>query len=358
MPIHLERMFSLKPKRQLLALLLSVMLLLPVGTLHADQQSTKIEVYYAPIHFVIDNQQMAPPEGQNGFIYNDNTYVPLRFIAYSLNKAVEWDAATYTVTLRDPSSQDKVIIADYNLNRIVRDSKIEAFDASQLAATELDVYFEKVTYVFDGQSKLPPEELPGLIYDNSLYVPLRFLSEAIGKKVDWDPATYTISAKAGASGEAATGSGEKPAEPGAGNKPDPAPSGQTGGTASPANPSGGTSGGNGGGGTGGGDGQGSQEPTYDELKAAADAKITALRDEAQSYYFGLLEQYKDADAETKKALKQEGANQLSVFDGRFANLMAEFEGQLGEHEYETDIISEYEQEYEQQKALAKALVEE
>jgi hypothetical protein len=37
-----------------------------------------------------------------------------------------------------------------------------------------------------------PTEGSGFIYDGVTYVPLRFLSEALGKKVEWDDATSTI----------------------------------------------------------------------------------------------------------------------------------------------------------------------
>lgn len=330
-------------KRRIMAIALTLLMLLPIGTIYGEQQSKWIEVYFAPIHFVVDDKELVPPEGQHGFIYEGSTYVPLRFIAYSLNKAVEWDGDTYTVTLKEPTDKDKTIISEYNLNRFVRDSRIEKFDATKLAPTWLEVYFEKVTYLFDGQKKQPSEDLPGMIYDGSLYVPMRFLSESIGKEVKWDPETYTVAAK---SAKVETKPEEKPA---ATDKP--ATDKPTGTTTTP----GGT------GSTGGGGGGGGviiTKPTYESLKADADIKIAALRDEAQAYYFGLFEQYKEADAEKRAQLKQAGKNQLSVFDSRFNTLITDFESKLKSNQYSLDIIAQYKQDYENQKAIAKALVQE
>lgn len=327
-----ERMFPLSLRRKIIALALTLLMLLPIGTIYGEQQSTWIEVHYPPIHFVVDGKELAPPEGQRGFIYQGSTYVPLRFLAYSLNKAVEWDGESYTVTLQEPTDKDKITIAEYNMNRVVRESRIEKFDASQLVPTWLEVYFEQVTYVFDGQKKQPPEELPGMILEGSVYVPMRFLSESIGKQVTWDPETYTVSAKS-ASVE------PKPEEKPATDKPD----GTTppGGTSSPV---------------GGGGGSPAAQPSYESVKAEADAKIAALRDEAEAYYFGLLKQYKEADAEKQLQLKQAGASQLEVFNSRFDALLGDFESKLENNKYNTDIIYEYRQEYEEQKAIAKILV--
>lgn len=329
-------------KRKLMALALTLLLLLPVGTIYGEQQSKTIEVFFAPIHFVVDDKELAPPEGQQGFIYEGSTYVPLRFIAYALNKAVEWDGVTYTVTLQEPSDKDKTIIREYNLNRSVRESQVNKSESIKLTPTMLEVYFEKVTYLFDGQKKQPSENLPGMIYDGSLYVPMRFLSESIGKEVKWDPETYTVAAK---SASVVTKPEEKPA---ATDKP--ATDKPTGTTTTP--------GGTGSTGGGGGGGVIITKPTYESLKADADTKIAALRDEAQAYYFGLFEQYKEADAEKRAQLKQAGKNQLSVFDSRFNTLITDFESKLKSNQYSLDIIAQYKQDYENQKAIAKALVQE
>jgi hypothetical protein len=69
------------------------------------------------------------------------------------------------------------------------------FSGLTYAATDavgIDVYFRKLQYYFDGESKQPPKDLQGFIYKDTTYVPLRFLSESLGKPVGWDDATSSI----------------------------------------------------------------------------------------------------------------------------------------------------------------------
>lgn len=57
--------------------------------------------------------------------------------------------------------------------------------------TQIDVAFRQLKYMFDGVEKKPTEG-SGFIYEGVTYVPLRFVSEALGKKVEWDDAASTI----------------------------------------------------------------------------------------------------------------------------------------------------------------------
>ncbi|SDN29133.1 Copper amine oxidase N-terminal domain-containing protein [Paenibacillus sp. yr247] len=59
-------------------------------------------------------------------------------------------------------------------------------------AVGIDVYFRDIRYYFDGMNKQPASDLQGFIYKNTTYVPLRFMSEALGKPVDWEDATSSI----------------------------------------------------------------------------------------------------------------------------------------------------------------------
>lgn len=59
------------------------------------------------------------------------------------------------------------------------------------AGTQIEVAFRNLTYMFDGVEKTPTAG-KGFIYEGDTYVPLRFMSDALGKKVTWDDATSTI----------------------------------------------------------------------------------------------------------------------------------------------------------------------
>jgi hypothetical protein len=301
------------------ALILTLILLAGFGEqASAEQTSKQVDVYFVPMHFMIDGKQLAPPEDQKGFIYEGRTYVPLRFISYALNKAVQWDEQSNTVSIVEPSEQEKASIDDYKQNREVKNEKSKNVDTSNINPTGIDVYLAKVTYVFDGETKVPAEDLTGFIYQDRLYVPMRFFSESVGKKLVWDPVTYTVNAQTRISGD------ELPAE--------------TTGKQTV-------------------DKDSAAKPTYDELKNAADEKISALRDRAQSALFDLLIKYKATnDAQEKASLKAKGASLLAGFDAEFAAILSSFESQLTDNGYDTAIISSYQQQYNDEKQLAQSFL--
>ena len=63
--------------------------------------------------------------------------------------------------------------------------------AAFAAGNQIEVAFRNLTYMFDGVEKAPTEA-KGFIYEGTTYVPLRFITDALGKKVEWDEATNTI----------------------------------------------------------------------------------------------------------------------------------------------------------------------
>lgn len=58
--------------------------------------------------------------------------------------------------------------------------------------TAAELTFRKITYMFDGAEKKPPEGMDGFIYNGSLFVPLRFISESLNKDIEWDEAESTV----------------------------------------------------------------------------------------------------------------------------------------------------------------------
>lgn len=301
----------------------------------AAQMPETIEVYFAPMHFSFDGKQFAPPQGQRGFIYEGSTYVPLRFVAYALNKGVRWDGDTYTVTIAEPNDSEKIQIQEYNMNREIREPADKDAAVLPVSPETIQVYKEQLTYIFDGVQKMPPEEYKGFIYQDVLYVPIRFVSESIGKTIEWDPATYTVSAKSGQQ-EAPT-----PAQTAPSSSPSP--------SAAPAS--------GGGGGGGGGGGSSSSKPSYDSLVQEADSKIRSLQSSAEATFNDLLNQYKEAaDLDAKNAIIAQGINALASYDSRFENIMAELETKLKNNGYSTDIIQTYRDQYEKEKEAQKVKV--
>lgn len=303
------------------AFLAAVVALSGIGSAVAAQVATTINAYYAPIHYEFDGKYLVPPEQQQGFIYEGSTYVPLRFVAYALDKAVDWEPKTYTVTIREPSKLEQVSIGEYKMNREVRNPAKEKVEASKLQPTPISVYFEQVIYVFDGEEKEPPEGLPGLIYQDNLYVPLRFVSESTGKEIEWDPVTYTV--KAFVAGQVEEPSPEEEVEEPETPATTPAP--QTGGS----------------GGSGGGGGNGAVKPSKDSLVFQAGLKLYSLQSSAQSRFNSLKAAYDAAETEEAKAqIVSEGQGELDRIKAEVEVILKDLENQLESNGYDISIVEE------------------
>lgn len=63
--------------------------------------AVSIEIETPRLKYLINNNYVEMPEGEQGFLYNSRTYVPIRFIAEALNKDVQWDGDTNTIIITD-----------------------------------------------------------------------------------------------------------------------------------------------------------------------------------------------------------------------------------------------------------------
>ncbi|CAN7689284.1 copper amine oxidase N-terminal domain-containing protein [Paenibacillus sp. LjRoot153] len=281
----------------------------------AAQAPLDVDVYQVPMHFTFDGKEYAPPEGQQGFIYEGTTYVPIRFISYSLDKAVNWDPNTYTVTIAEPKAADKINISEYKLNTQIYSKSTEKFNKSKLAPSNLKVYKEKINYVFDGVAKKPSDELPGYIVDGSLFVPIRFFSESVGKTINWDPETYTVAAD--------TKEEKKPEVKLPETKPEtPGPIG------------------------GGGGGAPSSKPSEASIKAEAEAKMAQLKADAKAALQELYDQYKENPS---PSLIAEGFAKVDQINNQFDQINSDTKAKLSENGYDTSITDTYKDQFEQMK---------
>lgn len=98
------------------------------------------------------------PDAQPGIVQN-RTLVPVRFVSEALGAKVDWDGDNRIVTISQPG---KVI---------------------KLAIDQIDVTVNDQVITLD---------VPAKIYFDRTFVPLRFVSEALGCKVDWDPNLYKV----------------------------------------------------------------------------------------------------------------------------------------------------------------------
>lgn len=62
------------------------------------------------------------------------------------------------------------------------------------SGTQIEVFFRDLKFKFDGIEKAPTADQggPGFIHNGTTYVPLRFVSEALGKEVNFDEDTGTV----------------------------------------------------------------------------------------------------------------------------------------------------------------------
>jgi hypothetical protein len=287
----------------------------------AAQAPMDVDVYQVPMHFTFDGKEYAPPVDQQGFIYEGTTYVPIRFISYSLDKAVNWDPNTYTVTIAEPKATEKINISEYKLNTQVYSKSTEKFDKSKLASSNLKVYKEKINYVFDGVKKSPSDELPGYIVDGSLFVPIRFFSESVGKTINWDSETYTVSA--------VTKEETKPEVKLPETKPETKP------VTPPII------------GGGGGGGGGITKPSEASINAEAKERMSALESKAAGV---LLELYAKYLATNDESLKAQGRAYIAETDTKFEQIMSDTETKLTSNGYDRSVIDTYRSDYEKKKA--------
>lgn len=92
-------------------------------------------------------------------VLDDTTYLPLRFIADTLGGSVAWDGKT---------------------------KRVSALRGDKL----LEMWLGKETFLLNGERQTT-DKLP-IVRNNRTLVPVRFVTEQLGLRVDWDGATKTV----------------------------------------------------------------------------------------------------------------------------------------------------------------------
>jgi hypothetical protein len=285
--------------------------------------TSTIKVQSMNVKMIFDGVSIQPPAGQYVFMYNNTTYVPLRFMSYALQKSVSWDAKNVKVTVAEPNSSELVVIKEYLMNATNGNS-------ASAGAKNLVLNQVKASYVFSGATKALPAGQSSFILNGSLYVPLRFLSESVGHNISWDQKTKTITAASKAYQEQG---GTKDTSPGA----TPAPTDTTGAAGGAA---------------------GSGKVSYETITSETEAKLTELRNQSESTLMSIALEYLRANDEaSKNSIKAKGAQQLASFTSNFNSIIADTEQKLNSNGYSTAIISQYRSEFESELAKGKKLAE-
>ena len=143
-------------------------------------------ITYKDIKISIDGQLIQPTDAQGNstepFILNANnsTYLPLRAVAGALGCDVKWDNATATITLTSGMPRKST----------------PRTNAGRYATEEAVLTYRGIRIVLDGKLIIPKDQngnvLDAFIYNNSTYLPIRALANALGCDVDWEGSTNTV----------------------------------------------------------------------------------------------------------------------------------------------------------------------
>ncbi|MBP3964814.1 stalk domain-containing protein [Paenibacillus lignilyticus] len=311
-----------KSRKLSLSFLLFTALIFTAHSIVAAAPSAALKVKTSSFNMVFDGKTLVLPDGQYVFAVNGTSYVPLRFVSYALQKSVQWDAKTSQVTVANPNKQEAIVLKDYLANVIAHGNEVSAKGGVSVQLTP-----KSVKVVVDGKAKVLPEGQSGYIVNGALYVPVRFMSEAVGTAIQWDPVKKQVSAESAAY-RAEHGSHE---------------TGNTGTGGS----NGGTTGGSTGGSTGGGSGP--VKPSYESITANAEARLTSLQNSCQAALMDIGIQYISTDdAKLKESLKNKGYAKLDECTASFNKVVGEVEAQLKANGYSTAIIADYRKEFNSQ----------
>lgn len=185
-----------------LGLLLLVFSFLPNYTYAESKQATsniaqvnntnakKISISKEDLVFVVDGSKYQSAAQQQPFIYENRTYVSLRFAGYILEKWIDWSQSQKAVTVSTPT--------DLQLTQLRAFKQQLAVDASAMSETKVNkksnvnAYLNYGDIVINGKHTQIPNDVTTLLVDGTIFVPLRFLGEILEYKVDFDSKTRSI----------------------------------------------------------------------------------------------------------------------------------------------------------------------
>jgi len=321
-------------KKLFVFLLAAIVLGVPFGSgsVQASSAPETITVLSAPLQFDIGGTVYAPPLEQAGFLYQDRTYVPFRFAAYTLGYQVHWNKDTYTVTVTKPSQDEmRMIDASRKLHQRA-DNALKAVDVSDLRRLNISVLFRDVNYVILGEAKEPPANMRSFIYKSTLYVPLRYFAESLDLQVNWNQKYYSVSAVPPEEipGQAAPDAGKRDPKDEAGTNPVPG---------APVIPGGG--------------GSVSPKVSEESIKNETENALYELRASCANRLASLYTDYLNAKTEeAKSALIDKGYTVLADCDMKFEAIVSAAAAKLTQNGYSTEVIATYRAAYEEEKAAA------
>jgi hypothetical protein len=112
-----------------------------------------------PLRVVVNGNRVNFPDAEPFIDDNGRTQVPVRFVSEALGAEVGWEGSTKTVTISQGDKEIKIVIG-------------------------------KKDYTINGEKSLMDTE--ALLKEDRTFIPIRFVSEGLGARVDWDSAVRTV----------------------------------------------------------------------------------------------------------------------------------------------------------------------
>lgn len=126
-------------------------------------------VYATAENIIIDGETVTIPADMGKVCENDDrTFVPIRFVTEYLGCIVNYQEAQQSATITNPASGTSYFL-------MAGDDKIYVLPSSGSAPI---VMMDTTSFINNEEGRM--------------YVPVRFLAEALGYTVDWDEATQTV----------------------------------------------------------------------------------------------------------------------------------------------------------------------
>ncbi|MCD8016574.1 MAG: PepSY domain-containing protein, partial [Oscillospiraceae bacterium] len=187
-----------KKKSRLIALALFVVMITALVIPVQAADSTSVTALLRPdTAIVIDGETRtfynANGEEVHPILYNGTNYLPIRAIGELMGKNVNWDQSTLTVTLSGTRTGEAV-------------TGTPDTDAAETSVTaELRRDF---TIVVEGTARTfydaNGDRVYPLLYNGSVYLPIRAIGELMGKTVSWDGTKETVYLTGSGSGNLVT----------------------------------------------------------------------------------------------------------------------------------------------------------
>ena len=149
---------------------------------------TKAEtLHYMGIKINIDGQNIIPMDVNqnvvNPFIIDGTTFLPVRAFSEAIGKDVRWDGTTSSIYITDASGE--------------KNASSHSGEVSPYIADVIKTLSYEDVKIYINNTYLEPKDVNGkvvepFIIDGTTYLPVRAISEAYGKKVDWEDTTKTV----------------------------------------------------------------------------------------------------------------------------------------------------------------------